>query len=271
MVFAVLTYPAMVHHLLGGYRGTGATGSMFALDNTVMRLSFFCGLLNDFVFGKGLILIAAIFIGGVMLVLSKHQKELKFTPEAVILTAGTAGYFFLTTKAALLVGSASNRYEMPIYGLVILLIFWAVYYVADRIGNKMFTAAITMVILVFLIKGHIFGGNVLFLYKEDVAKIDYARENKENVAIVMFNPATPHNVWRLTDELLQYDRVFYMNEENLDKITEPDVVNADKIVLYVADNDHKEDALKNITDSCGKVENMTQIDSEDMWTTYEAQ
>ena len=128
-----------------------------------------------------------------------------------------------------------------------------------------------MVILVFLIKGHIFGGNVLFLYKEDVAKIDYARENKENVAIVMFNPATPHNVWRLTDELLQYDRVFYMNEENLDKITEPDVVNADKIVLYVADNDHKEDALKNITDSCGKVENMTQIDSEDMWTTYEAQ
>ena len=271
MVLAVATYPAMVHHLLGGYRGTGATGSMFALDNTIMRFSFFFGLLNDFVFGSGLVILIAVLVVGVVLVIAKHRDEIEVKAEAVILTAGTAGYFFLTTKAALLVGSASNRYEMPIYGLVIMLIFWGLYYAAEKIGNRIFTVVVTAVIFVLLIKGHVYGDNVLFLYKEDVAKISYAQANKENTAVVMFNPATPHNVWRLTDELLQYDRVFYMNEENLNKITDADVVNADKLILYVADNELKEDALRNILDSRVNRGNLTEVDSEDMWTTYEVQ
>ena len=120
-----------------------------------------------------------------------------------------------------------------------------------------------------IVNGHVNGKSVLFLYKEDVAKISYASENKDEVAVVMFNPATPHNVWRLTDELLQYDRVFYMNEENVEKLTEPDVINADKIILYVADSDLNEAAINNLTDSCTKVQNLTRIDSEDMWTTCE--
>jgi hypothetical protein len=275
MVLAVLTYPAMLHHLLGGYRGTGATGSMFDVKNTFMRLSFFTGLLNDFVFGGGLTVLAIMLAVGVAYLVATRKERFDKTrfnisAEVAILTAGTAGYFFLTTKAALLVGSASNRYEMPIYGLIILLVMWALYYVAEKIGkDRVCVPIVTIVMLAFLIKGHVTGNNVLFLYKEDVDKINYAQANSGEVAVVMFNPATPHNVWRLTDELLQYDRVFYMDEENLDPLTEQGVVNAGKIVLYVADDDFKEDAICNLVKSCEKLDSIREVDSEDMWTTCE--
>lgn len=275
MVLAVLTYPAMLHHLFGGYRGTGATGSMFDVKNTFMRLSFFTGLLNDFVFGGGLTVLAIMLaVGVVYLVVTRKEcfdrTRFNISAEVAILTAGTVGYFFLTTKAALLVGSASNRYEMPIYGLIILLVMWALYYVAEKIGkDRVCVPIVTIVMLAFLIKGHVTGNNVLFLYKEDVDKINYARANSGEVAVVMFNPATPHNVWRLTDELLQYDRVFYMNEENLDPLTEQGVVNSDKIVLYVADDDFKNDAICNLVNSCKNLDSIKEVDSEDMWTTCE--
>ena len=270
MVLAVLTYPAMLHHLFGGYRGTGATGSMFDVENTFMRLSFFSGLLNDFVFGGGLVVLVLMLIAGALYIVFVRKEHFSVSAEVAILTAGTLGDFFLTTKTALLVGSASNRYEMPVYGLIILLVIWALYYVAEKIGKERVGASIvTAVIFAFLIKGHVYGNNVLFLYKEDVAKIDYAQQNKGSTAVVMFNPATPHNVWRLTDELLQYDRVYYMNEENLEKVTDSDVVNADKIILYVADDDYKNDAICNLVESCKNLDVIKEVDSEDMWTTCE--
>ena len=158
---------------------------------------------------------------------------------------------------------------MPVYGLMILIVFWALYVVNAKIGFRVYLPLVLALFVSIIVNGHVNGKSVLFLYKEDVAKISYAKENKDEVAVVMFNPATPHNVWRLTDELLQYDRVFYMNEENVEKLTESDVINADKIILYVADSDLKEAAINNLTDSCTKVQNLTQIDSEDMWTTCE--
>ncbi len=269
MVLAVLTYPAMLHHLLGGYRGTGATGSMFDLGNTFMRLSFFAGLLNDFVFGRALFAVAVLMVVELLYIVVKKKERFSLNAETAILTAGTVGYFLLTAKAALLVGSASNRYEMPIYGLVILLLFWAIYCLNQKIGIELYYPLMVTFFLLTCINGFIRDSKVLFLYKEDVNKIDYARANSDEVAVVMFNPATPHNVWRLTDELLQYDRVFYMDEENLDPLTEQGVVNAGKIVLYVADDDFKNDAICNLVNSCKNLDSIKEVDSEDMWTTCE--
>ena len=51
---AVVTYPAAPRHMFGGYRGGDASGSFFDIANTWMRVSFFTGLLNDYVFAGGL-------------------------------------------------------------------------------------------------------------------------------------------------------------------------------------------------------------------------
>ncbi len=269
---AVVTYPSSLSHMFGGYRGTGASGSLFDLANTGMRISFFFGLLNDFVFGKGLVLIVFMIMLGIMVKLTskslKKKEQKPPRPEVIILTIGTIGYFLLTSKTALLVGSASNRYEMPIYSLIILLVFMDGYYVLSSVGNVVLVYAFFAVIMALLLKGHVYDRSVLFLYLEDTEKIAYASENKDQVAVVMFNPKTPQNVWRLTDELLEYPKVFYMDEENLDKLTDSEVTSAKKLILYAADDEVQKEALQNLLDSCS-LSTLDYVSSEDMWCTYE--
>ena len=227
------------------------------------------GLLNDYVFAGGLIFIALFIAILIVAGIFTGKKYKLLRPEVVILTVGAVGYFLLTAKTALLVGSASNRYEMPIYGIIIMLLFWDVYYTVNSIGQKSYVYAFMVAMVAFLIKGLMIDGNVLFLYKEDVPKIAYAREHEDNVAVVMYNPATPHNVWRLTDELLQYDKVFYMNEENTEKLVDKEVTSADKIVLYVADDDLQQEAINNLVDSCQNISGKSFVSDEEMWVTYE--
>ncbi len=281
---AVLAYPSALRHLFGGYRGSDASGSFLDMGNTWMRLSFFTGLLNDFVFGGGLVVIAALLFVGTLVKLTGRSNGGKnpgngnrslgngkpLAPAIAVLTAGTLGYFLLASKTALLVGAASNRYEMPIYGLVIMLIFMDAAYVLEGVsGTRMLIYAFAAVCMALLLKGHVADERVLFLYPEDAEKVAYARENSEEVAVVMFNPATPQNVWRLTDELLEYPKVFYMDEENLEPITDPAVTSASGIILYAADDDLQNEAFDNLLGSCTKLSTMTQLFTEDMWCSYE--
>ncbi|WP_029231884.1 hypothetical protein [Butyrivibrio sp. VCB2006] len=273
LALAVFTYPASVHHMLGGYRGNEAAGSIFDIGNTVMRLSFFAGLLNDFVFAGVLwVLGIVILVGlGYKLYLKKANG---LAPEFVIFAVGVIGYFLITAKAALLVGSASNRYEMPAYGLVIVIVAVLLQRALrlDTSASKGVQLAGKIMMLaagaVLLFKGIVVDDRVLFMYPEDKDKIAYAAENHDQVAVVMYNPATPHNVWRLTDELLEYDKVFYMDEENTEPITEDNLINAGKIILYVADDESQDEALDNLKKSTGK-EQMELQSFEDMWVTYE--
>ena len=276
---AVLYYPASVHHMLGGYRGNEATESFLDIGNTAMRLSFFTGLLNDFVFSGCLYVILIVIIAAIVVSMIMRKKG-KETPENfndgtgaayAIVTFGAVCYFVLTSKAGLLVGRASNRYEMPIYGLLIMLIFvlaWKYLKLPDKVLYPVLAVAAALI----LVKGLIFSDNILFLYPEDSEKIQYARENAGGTAVVMFNPATPHNVWRLTDEILEYDRVFYMDEENLDEITDDELSDyglygAEKIILYVADDDQQEEAIKNLMTAAG-IRDIKPLFVEDMWKSY---
>lgn len=272
---AVITYPSCLSHMFGGYRGGDAAGSLFDMANTWMRLAFFTGLFNDFVFGGGLIAVFFLLLVGILLKFGRGSKAKDRgkmpSPEWIILICGSLGYFLLTAKSALLVGAASNRYEMPIYGLLIFLIFADAHYVLKDYDNMGFRYMFAAVVLALLVKGHIYDHRVLFLYPEDKEKITYATNNQDATAVVMFNPATPQNVWRLTNELLQYPKVYYLDEENLEPISDPIVTTADKIILYAADDDYQKEAFKNLLDSSKNLSSMEQKNVEDMWTTYEIQ
>lgn len=276
LFLAVITYPAALSHMFGGYRGSDASGSLFDLANTWMRISFFTGLFNDFVFAGGLVAIIFLILVGILLKMmarnkSSGEKDRAPSPKWLILTFACLGYFLLTSKSALLVGEASNRYEMPIYGLLILLIFEDAYYVLKNYDNMALRYIFAAMVIALLLKGHIYDHRVLFLYPEDREKIEYAAENMDEVAVVMFNPATPQNVWRLTDELLQYPKVYYMDEENLEKLSDPEVTGADRIILYAADDDLQDKAFINLMNSCKNVGSMEKKFEEDMWTSYEIQ
>ena len=278
---AVLAYPASLHHLFGGYRGTEAAGSFLDFGNTFMRIGFFAGLLNDFVFSGLLIVIAPVIMIFAVIFFIKgsiHVKKRRLEddneghPEFNITALAVVAYFLLTSKAALLVGSASNRYEMPIYALAIMVVFILLDKYLVKLNEYLTMIVLPLIAITILLKGFILDGNVLFQYREDIEKVNYAAQNRDQVAVVMFNPATPHNVWRLTNEILEYPEVFYMDEENLQIITDEKLdeklLSAEKIILYVADDDSQETAIDNLMLSTRMTEK-NHIANEDMWNTYE--
>lgn len=276
MALAVLAYPASLHQLFGGYRGTEAAGSFFDLGNSFMRIGFFCGLLDDFVFSGLLIIIAPVILVLVVIHLARSKafgkkrrtREEDNHPEFIITGVAIVAYFLLASKTALLVGRASNRYEMPIYALAIMLIFVLLDKYLMKLNENITMFVLPLLAAAILIKGYAFGNNVLFEYREDIEKVNYAAANSDKVAVVMFNPASPHNVWRLTDELLEYKEVFYMDEENLQIITDEKVKQADRIILYVADDEHQDTAIQNLMLSADMTEKTHKF-TEEMWNSYE--
>ena len=295
---AVISYPASLHHMLGGYRGNEAAGSLFDIGNTLMRLSFFAGLLNDFVFAGLLWMIIGTIIVLAIIGIIKYAKDKTITDENndnsngksvltadfIMLIIGTIGYFLITTKTALLVGAASNRYEMPAYGLVIIILavtmhrLGVIWHIGDTDGDAekkhsqkgastIIGIALCCITVVTLHKGLFIDNRVLFIYPEDREKIAFASERHDKVAVVMFNPATPHNVWRLTDELLEYDKVYYMDEENNDPLDDVEIMNAGEIILYAADDDNQENAISNLM-QYASLNEREKIYTEEMWNTY---
>ena len=132
-VLAYLTYPSCLGQMFRGQRGAQATENFFDMSNTLERICFFLKLMSGYVFGGLLffILIAVISLavrvhrrGGVNAKEEPEQDGLRFgIPFAMLLFAAT-GYFLTVSKTALLLGETSNRYQLPIYGIVMFLMLF---------------------------------------------------------------------------------------------------------------------------------------------------
>ena len=278
---SVLVYPASLSHIFRGYRGQEAQAAFTDGSNIMERFGFFYGLARDYLFSGFawliIVLVVLALIGLFFLLRIKGEKDKLHIAHIRILVAATVGYFLVVAKTALLLGDTSNRYEMPIYPLMILL---AVYFtrigIRVVIGNRKAFEIGIPVLLTFVIfaiitfKGLYADNNVLFLYPEDEARIDYAKSVKEEgvPVIVMFNEKTPDNIWRLTDELLEYDKLYYVSEDNTAPLDDPEINSADDIVIYAADHDNRDEILQEIVETNPNVDNIEIISLKDMWTLY---
>lgn len=118
---AYLTYPAFPGQMFRGQRGAQATKNFFDISNTFERLRFFFDLMNGYVFGY--LLLVILLTVAVLAVGTHRQSGGKSAFWMLLFTA--AGYFLAVSKTALLLGNTSNRYQLPVYGIVVLLAFYA--------------------------------------------------------------------------------------------------------------------------------------------------
>lgn len=281
MVLSVLVYPSCVSHILRGYRGKEAVTEFVDGSNFFQRIGFFTGLVNDYLLsGYSFFVVIAVLliaIGGRFFIRVKNEKDRTVYAQVRILVLSVICYFVVVAKTALLLGDTSNRYEMPVYPLIILI---AIYFVkmGFRIifGNRTFKNISIPVLLTAIVfsaicsKGLFIDKNVLFLYPEDKAKVEYARAASENgdALVICFNDATPDNVWRLSNELFEYSKGFYVSEGNTEAITDKDFLEATSLSVYVADCDNKGEVINNILNSNPNVTDYEEVFTEDMWTMY---
>ncbi len=272
---AVLSYPASASHIFSGYRGTGAIESFTDASNFTDRLTFFIGLLNNDVFG-GLLIVLLLFMVIAMIYFrcTKDSKLLyasKMSGPVAITAFAAVMYFLVVSKTGLLLGRTSNRYEMPIYGLVIMLVMMDAKFSFDRI-NKSWIKVVKLLALIILFIPLVYnltlGKKVLFLYPEDAERIAYAADNSDIPVIIYFNEASSEKIWWMTNELLEYPQMYFMSESDTSVITDETICVADELLVYIADNDNTDECIQCIFDSNDKLSTVDVVSVKDVWTLY---
>ena len=290
-VFAYLTYPSCLGQMFRGQRGAQATENFFNLSNTLGRIRFFYDLMDRFAFGHLLsvlllfILVFAVTVyrrngiavqeeGGQANRVSLELHGRGFGVAFWILTFTAVGYFLTVSKTALLLGETSNRYQLPIYGIVVLLTLtaisglWRVLSAGCAKNSKYVkyvkcaeaTAAVLGLIAILL--GH-WNDGVVFLYPEDEGQVAFARECavQGTPAVYLYQPGEEWCIWDVADELLMYPKVYFAAADgsSVDILDDMEIQNADSLVVYIATGaDDTEQTMRvaagaNLTSGCTRM------------------
>lgn len=300
LVAAVLSYPACLGHIFRGYRGTEAMGAFFDPGNTWGRLNFFVGLLNEYAFGG--LLFVLILVLAVLAITAWALQRLKRSAlqsesgirgqkpseiskpsadaakkQAVgfweryrilwIPAAASLGYFAVVTKTALLTAEEANRYQIPIYGMLLLLAVILFLMLVRKAGGKKCFArkgicGAVLAFLIFLTYGQIHGlldGKVLFLYEEDAENIAFARQNADEPIIYFYNPALMWMIWDDSLELMQYDQIYFVNLADTSALEAEWLAQEDRVLVYAARTDTSAAALETAAAGMGTPVEMKKI------------
>lgn len=296
---AILTYPASLSHIFRGYRGTEAVGEFADLSNTWERLQFFYGLMNEYVFGNSLEWILLIILLLLLYVNflrtkginadyeSKGEAENKVIKKGIVLSAGylillfaCTGYFFTISKTALILGETSNRYQTPIYALVILLLITAIYLLGrqaleqitkehNQERYKKIATVFLLIALIVIDVSMLMKNKVFFLYEEEKDVMEYVKENADATVLVLYHGDSSPNVWRLSDELIEYNKVYLMNQDNREPIGDEEIVESSRMLVYIADHPDVEGSIDMLLDMNAKISEYELIAEKGLWNLYE--
>ena len=277
LFLAVLSYPACLGHIFRGYRGTEAMGAFFDLSNTLGRFRFFVGLLNEYAFGSclPLLLLALLLllltgaglarrIGGKRMPMGRFLDRYRMF---LVPGAAAAGYFLTVTKTALLTAEEANRYQIPVYGLALLLFACLLVFCTGRIrrqigakwstakegfdrGLKGFAVILILVTAIGEIRG-LADGKVLFLYEEDAPNIAFAAENRAVPTIYWYNGNLAWMIWDDSLELMQYDEIYFADLADTSSIEDERIASADRVLVYAARSDSADAALETVERAMG--------------------
>lgn len=283
-VLAYLTYPSFPAQMFRGQRGAQATENFFDLSNTFGRVWFFLDLMNRYVFGYMffLLLLIIVLLAVVLRRCSNgivgKEKNVRGEPGFVVrqqdeieesqhssgqlgvefymLLFTAAGYFLAVSKTALLLGETSNRYQLPNYGIVVLLTFLTVKILWERIIGK--SAMNGGTILAFAIRHRgitekaagvfclamlvlaYWREDVVFLYPEDREQTAYAKQRAaENTPVVyLYQPSEEWCIWDVTNELLEYPGVYFVAVDHAEALVDDKIRNAHSLVVYLPKMEH---------------------------------
>lgn len=176
-----------------------------------------------------------------------------------VLVFAVSGYFLTVSKTALLLGDTSNRYQLPVYGMIVLLLLQGIRMLwqrmrpefmadADR-GRYLYGAAAAICLLIDV--AGLASDRVVFLYPEDKGQTDFAveRAKESTPAVYLYEPGAEWCIWDVTNELLAYPEIYFAAAGETDQIMEEKIQNADALVVYLAKGADDEAQIARILDS----------------------
>lgn len=276
MALSVAAYPACLSHIFRGYRGTEAQDAFFDMGNIYGRLSFFFGLTNEYTFGNMLVVLLLVIIllgvtkSAIKNIKTAHKdltgelpgEEINtvwqpYKKAVILITFVTMGYFLVVAKTALLNAEEAIRYEMPVYGLLILLVVLVLEHQLAFFRNDKNKKALGMVFVCLMavaFAGECIGlaqGKVCFLYPDDARNVNWAYEHREAPVAYIYNPTNQWMIWDESEELMQYEQIYFVSSEHGN--VEPDAVltDADHVYVYKMRGEASDEMLEKIAEVNG--------------------
>ncbi len=170
----------------------------------------------------------------------------------ILLLCAVAGYFLAVSKTALLLGDTSVRYQTPIYGMAVLLLFGMIWKSAERFGKKGIVAASALVLLCMLSNlSALFSGRVVFLYPEAEERLCFAEEQaaRNTPVICLYDAGQSWCVWDCADEFFEYERIYFASQNDTVPIADAVVAESEALVVYLSGTAEKQEQLQRILDS----------------------
>ncbi|MCM1126133.1 MAG: hypothetical protein NC429_06630 [Lachnospiraceae bacterium] len=278
LLAALVYYPSALSHIFRGYRGTEAVSEFGDASNTIDRLRFFLGLFDDYVMNGTLsVWILAIALLAVTLGYLKKRGKLSgrgMNPAVCLMLVTAAGYFFVVSKTALLLGETSNRYQLPVYGILCFLIIYGMWSCIEGLsavwtgrkktwrgtealqkkellhqdgGNSLKILLTALCLILLLIDGTaLWHGRVFFLYEEERETMEFVKEHRDVPVIVFYNEASGDHIWWLSDELMEYPRVYLAGMGNPEPLADETIRNSDSLLVYLTDYEDGEECLEGL-------------------------
>lgn len=272
LILACLTYPSCLGQMFRGQRGAQATENFFRIANTLERFWFFGDLMNRYAFGH-------LFFAGILLIMLlavmicirsgrvvrndtpqslqnlRLQDSVSLDPGFKMLAFAAAGYFMTVSKTALLLGETSNRYQLPIYGITVLLLFIGIrvlwrkavmvsalpeYRKADIpawiFKHRKYTEYAIVALYFIAVAASLNFDGVVFLYPEDREQVAFARNcaNEDIPVIYLYQKGEEWCIWDVADELFAYPEVYFVEAKGEELITDERIQNADELIVYLS-------------------------------------
>lgn len=274
LILSVLLYPASLKHIFRGYRGTEAQDAFFDMGNIGERLSFFFNLTNEYVFGNMLVilLLCVLLLGVTVRANARMKKVLNDTKQTVekkqnklcpqkqvisLIAFVTLGYFLVVAKTALLNAEEAIRYEMPVYGLLVVIMVVGLGNLLESLQNEKnhkWLSGMFAGLIILTLFGELSGlvnNKVCFLYPQDEENIAWAEQHKSDAVVYIYNPTNKWMIWDDSGELMQYEQIYFVSSENEIVAADKRLSQEDTVYAYVMRGEDSQRILQEIASENG--------------------
>lgn len=236
-VCSLMLYPTMWKHIFHTSRGAEARENFFSLGEYPKKLRTMLKLMDSQLFFNLFLLIFIILIILAMVYFQRKgqiQKEICKRAGAILFAC--AGYLMIVTKIA---PYQIDRYLMPIYPLVYLLIIGAVYKLARKLIPTKAVVALCVCGFGGLSLIHMVYSAIPHTYSEDIIispRLAVAEENHDSYAIYIGSRDEIPKYYDILQVLSRYRGYYYIDgSENTEQVREDMrfLEEGEQIILYV--------------------------------------
>ena len=102
-------------------------------------------------------------------------------------------------------------------------------------------------------------GKVQFLYRDDAVNVAWAKEHKDSAVVFLYNPNNVWMIWDESEELMQYDRIYFASLTDETPLEDEELLKADEIYVYTSRMDQAEVLLNDLVEKNPRLENKDMI------------